>query len=90
MPKILIFSQRLLKSQAALAEMTIQEVNERAGFSPNYIHRLYGRENIQLNTINRIAHAIGCHSSDLMEEVEIEVTPDTQAKAPVQEELIAV
>lgn len=70
--KKLVLSGRLVKSKAVMAGMTLTELNKRAGFSVNYIGRLWDRDNMQLSTIVRIANALECSVCDLLEEREVE------------------
>lgn len=67
-----VLSKRLVKSKAALLELSLNDVNDLAGFpkGSGYIYRLFGRENVQLNTINRIARVLECPARDIMEEIE--------------------
>lgn len=67
-----VLSARKVKSRAALKEMTLQQINDAAGFGPGYIYRLWGSEDILVSTVNRIAQALDCGVCDLLEEVEVE------------------
>jgi hypothetical protein len=69
-----VLSERLVRSKAALIEKTLNEVSEAAGFAAGsgYLYRLFGRDNIQLNTVNRIARVLGCGACEILEEVEEE------------------
>jgi len=69
--KQVILSERKTKGQAALAGKTLQQINNEAHFGPNFIYRLWRRDNIHLATINRIANAIGCSPFEIMEEVDV-------------------
>ena len=82
--KTSVLSENKVKGYTNFAGITLEQVNAEAGFGPNYIYRLYGRDNIQLSTINRIVavlrnHGVDVSTSDLLEEVHV---PDTQSKAP--------
>lgn len=78
-----ILSKRLVKSKAALLELTLNEVNDRAGFpkGSGYIYRLFGRDNVQLDTISRIARVLECPVRDIIEEVEANGAGHTQPLA---------
>ncbi len=80
MPNKLILSSRRMKIAAAKAEMSLREVNDAAGFGPNYIYRIGDTDGVLLTTVNRIAAALGCDSAELLEPVEMEeeMQPDTQ------------
>jgi len=62
----MVYSKHKAEIACAIAGISMSEVNERAGFGPNYIYRLDG-ENITLKTVNRIAHAIGVPAVELMD-----------------------
>ena len=70
MPKNLVLSSKKMKVEAAKAEMSLREVNDAAGFGPNYIYRLGDSEGILLTTVNRIANALGCNPLDLLDVTE--------------------
>ncbi len=72
MTKKLVLSGRLAKAKAAMAGITLTEVNDRAGFSKNYVGRLWNKDNMQLSTLVRIAKALECSVCDLLEEREVE------------------
>jgi DNA-binding Xre family transcriptional regulator len=72
MTKKLVLSGRLVKSKAVMAGMTLTELNDKAGFSKNYIGRLWDRDNMQLSTIVRVAKALEVGVCDLLEEREVE------------------
>jgi hypothetical protein len=68
-----VLSKRLVKSKAALLELSLNDVNDKAGFpkGSGYIYRLFGRDNVQLDTINRIARVLECPARDIIEEIEV-------------------
>ena len=68
--KKLILSERKTKAQAALAGVTIKEINERAELGHSYISRKWGSDKVTLATVNRVAQTLGCAPGDLLEEVE--------------------
>jgi hypothetical protein len=79
-----VVSSRKTKSYAALAGLTLNELNDAAGFGNNYIYRLWGSDSVNLVTLNRIAatlsaHGVDVRAADLLEEVDV---PHTQSKAP--------
>lgn len=65
-----ILSSRKMKSQAALIEKSLEEVSMEIGLGHGYIYRIGGKDTMSLNTINRIAQALGCSVGDLIEEVQ--------------------
>lgn len=65
-----VLSGRIVKSRAAFQEISLTDLNNKAGFGPNYIHRLWGKDTMQLSTINRIAGVLGCRVHDLLEEID--------------------
>jgi len=67
----LIFSERKTKSEAARIGMLLVEVNKEAGLGAGYVSRKWGKDNVELETINRIADVIGCSPMDLLEEIEV-------------------
>lgn len=75
MEKRMVFSERKTKAAAALAGITLDDVNERAGLGIAYVSRKWGRDNLELTTLNRIADAIGCSAVDLLEEVAGDAPP---------------
>ena len=82
MAKITAFSKHKLEVLAVQNRMSLLDVNNAAGMGTNYIYRIGDySENLVLSTINRIAAALGCSALDLLEEVEVEDTPDTQVIA---------
>lgn len=62
-----ILSERKVKSRAALMGMNAQQINNEAGFGPNYIYRLWGSEAVTLATINKIASVLKCDACDLLD-----------------------
>lgn len=68
MTKIMVLSERRTKAAAALAGLTLEEVNKAAGLGVGYISRKWGSDAVQLATINRVAAIIGCAAIDLLEE----------------------
>ena len=68
MTKIMVLSERRTKAAAALAGLTLEEVNKAAGLGGGYISRKWGSDAVQLATINRVAAIIGCAAIDLLEE----------------------
>lgn len=64
-----VLSGRIVKSKAALAGMSLTEVNDKAGFGTNYINRLWDKDKVTLESINKIAQVLGCKACDLLEEV---------------------
>lgn len=68
--KKIILSERKTKSQAALAGISLTKINEETGLGSGYISRKWGKGNVSLDTVSRIADAIGCSPLDLIEEVE--------------------
>ena len=67
-----VLSERQVKSRAALLGMSVLAVNDKAGFGTNYIYRLWGKDTVTLESVNRIAMALGCNVCDLIEVVEVE------------------
>jgi DNA-binding Xre family transcriptional regulator len=65
-----VLSGRLVKSKAAYLEISLDEVNKRAGLGTNYIYRLWGKDSVQLSTLNKIANVLGCKVNEILEEVE--------------------
>lgn len=65
-----VLSERKTKSVAALAGLTLTELNVKAGLGASYMSRKWGKDNIELSTVNKIAAAIGCSTIDLLEETE--------------------
>lgn len=70
MTKRLVLSERKTKSAAALADITLEKINEGAGLGVGYISRKWGSDTVQLATINRVASIIGCSALDLVEEIQ--------------------
>jgi DNA-binding Xre family transcriptional regulator len=66
-----VLSERQVKGRAALLGMSVLAVNEQAGFGSNYIYRLWGKDTVTLETVNRIATVLGCGVCDLIEEIEV-------------------
>lgn len=62
-----VLSERQVKGRAALLGMTIQEVNDKAGFGNHYMYRIWGKSTITLRTVDRIAKVLGCSVCDLLE-----------------------
>lgn len=81
-----VLSERQVKSRAALIGMSVLAVNEKAGFGSNYIYRLWGKDTVTLETVNRIAKVLGCTVCDLLEEVKV----DEQAEYPKVVALVGV
>ncbi len=74
--KISVVSDRKTKSYAALAGVSLTQINAEAGLGNAYIYRLWGRENVEIATLNRIvavlrSHGVGVSAADLLEEVEV-------------------
>lgn len=67
-----VLSKRLVNSRAALLGMSLLDVNEAASFGTNYIYRLWGKDGISLETVNRIADVLDCDACDLLEVVNVE------------------
>ena len=72
MVRRMIISERKVKSRAALLGITLGELNEKAGFGEHAIYRMWGKDRITLNTLNRISNVLGCDIADLLEEAEAE------------------
>lgn len=70
MAKKTVLSGRLVKSKAALQELSLNELNDKAGFGTNYIYRLWDKDKVTLESVNKIASVLGCSACDLLEEVE--------------------
>jgi DNA-binding Xre family transcriptional regulator len=68
-----VLSERLVKSKAALQGMSLVALNKKAGFGMNYIYRLWNKETVTLESINKIANVLNCSVCDLLEEREVEV-----------------
>ncbi len=82
--KISVVSDRKTKSYTALAGLTLNELNDQAGLGNNYIYRLWGRENVEIATLNRIvavlrSHGVDVSACDLLEEVEVAGADDSGA-----------
>lgn len=69
-----VLSSRKMKAQAALVEKSLEAVSVEIGLGHGYIYRIGGKDTMSLNTINRIAEALGCSVCDLLDEVK-EPTP---------------
>jgi DNA-binding Xre family transcriptional regulator len=67
-----VLSERQVKSRAAFLGLSVLAVNEKAGFGSNYIYRLWGKDTVTLETVNRIAEVLGCNVCDLLEEVQVD------------------
>lgn len=65
-----VLSSRKMKIQAATIEKSLEVAGNEAGLGHGYIYRLGGRDTMSLNTVNRIAQALHCSASDLLEDVE--------------------
>ena len=65
-----VLSKKLTEIATIRQDKTLVRVNDEAGFGPNFIYRLWGRDNIQLSTVNRIANVLGCSACDILEEIE--------------------
>jgi DNA-binding Xre family transcriptional regulator len=65
-----ILSGRIVKSKAAFLGISLSDLNDRAGFGSNYIYRLWDRDKVTLESVNKIASVLGCKACDLLEEVE--------------------
>jgi DNA-binding Xre family transcriptional regulator len=65
-----VLSGRLVKSKAAYLRISLDEVNKRAKLGKGYIYRLWGRDTVQLSTLNKIANVLGCKVSEILEEIE--------------------
>lgn len=65
-----VLSSRMMKARAAMAEKSLEAVSLEIGLGHGYIYRIGGKDTMSLNTINRIAQALGCSVCDLLEEVE--------------------
>ena len=83
MTKRLVLSERKTKSAAALADITLEKINEGAGLGVGYISRKWGSDTVQLATINRVASIIGCSALDLVEEIQTIGDELPSASAPV-------
>src|SRR4051812_34152294 len=86
-----VLSKKLIERAAIrIDKTTLVKINEEAGFGPNFICRLWGRDNIELSTVDRIANVLGCSACDMIEEVEVTagpvypVTPGASATARTQ------
>jgi DNA-binding Xre family transcriptional regulator len=77
-----VLSGRQVKSRAASLEMSVRTLNNKAGFGTNYLYRLWGKETVTLETVNRIAIVLGCNVCDLLEEIE---ESETKASGPKTE-----
>lgn len=64
-----VLSSRKMKAQAALVEKSLEAVSVEIGLGHGYIYRIGGKDTMSLNTINRIAEALGCSVCDLLDEV---------------------
>jgi N-acyl-L-homoserine lactone synthetase len=79
--KISVVSDRKTKSYAALAGVPLTQINDEAGLGNTYIYRLWGCENVEIATLNRVVavlrrHGVEVSVCDLLEEVEVaEVAP---------------
>ncbi len=80
-----ILSKRNVNVRAAMAETSLREANDAAGFGPNYIYQISYSDGVVLSTVNRLAAALGCSALDLLEEVEVDedTRPEAPAAAPV-------
>lgn len=70
MAKRTVLSERKTKAAAAMIGVTLEHVNEQAGLGVAYVSRKWGRDNIELSTINRIANVLGCSACDITEEID--------------------
>lgn len=73
-----VLSGRIVKSKAAFLGLSLTELNDKAGFGTNYIYRLWDKDAVTLESVNRIATVLGCGVCDLLEDVEV----DEQVEAP--------
>ena len=64
---MLVFEVKRLKSQLALAEMTIPDLADKLGFSRQAVHALKDGDGIKVSTLNLYADAIGCDTMDLLD-----------------------
>ena len=58
MERKIVVSERKVKSRAALLGITLGELNEKAGFGEHAIYRMWGKDRITLNTLNRISNVL--------------------------------
>jgi DNA-binding Xre family transcriptional regulator len=77
-----VLSERQVKSRAALLGMSVLAVNDKAGFGTNYIYRLWGKDTVTLETVNRIAMVLECSVCDLIDEIEV-AESEASNKEPV-------
>lgn len=82
MIKIIVLSERKTKAAAALAQMTLEEINKAAGLGVGYISRKWGSDGVTLATINRVAKIIGCSALDLLEDIDQPTEPAPATPAP--------
>lgn len=82
MTKIIVLSERKTKAAAALAQMTLEEINRAAGLGVGYISRKWGSDGVTLATINRVAGIIGCSALELLEESDQPAAPDQPTPPP--------
>lgn len=66
---MLVFNGRSAKAKAALAGRSLESYGQEAGLGHGYVYRLNGRDKMTLQTVNRLARAMGCQAKDLLEEV---------------------
>jgi DNA-binding Xre family transcriptional regulator len=67
---MLVFSGRQAKAKAALAGGSLESFGKAAGLGHGYVYRLNGRESMSLETVNRLARALGCQAADLLVEIQ--------------------
>lgn len=69
---MLVFSGRQAKAKAALKGQSLESLAQAAGFGHGYVYRLDQRQSVTLETVNRLAAAMGCPAADLLEDVKPE------------------
>ena len=64
-----ILSKKLVQKQGIDKEMSLAQINDKAGLTTNYIYRILDDDRMQLSTLNQIALALDCSVCELLEEV---------------------
>lgn len=65
-----VLSGRIVKSKAAYMGISLNDLNNSAGFGTNYIYRLWDKDRVTLESVNKIAAVLDCRACDLLEEIE--------------------
>ena len=71
MPKRTVLSKKLVRIKAAERGMSVRQVGQAAMMAgkSDYIYRILGKGTPQIQTVGRIAEALGCSICDILEEI---------------------